>query len=176
MNHLSYPNNLYPISGDAISQTGSPFVTVVGIQGSSVLNTVLANGDVLMYQYSPSPFVNAWIPTPFGIIKVYVAPSSSPAGVLEIDASLGNSFYINVNQVISSMNIFNGIDGQEITLLWVQDSSGHTIALASNLKGAIAPSTTASSVSCQKFTYSEIQNSSPLIANWYAIAPGVTGM
>ena len=176
MNRLNYPQSLYPLVGDINSQTGSPYVVVTGIQRYPVLNTPPANGDILMYQYSPSPFVNEWIPTPWGIIKIYVEPSSSPAGVLTIDASLGNSFYINVNQVISSMNVINGTDGQEITLLWVQDSSGHLITLATNLKGATAPSITANSVSCQKFTYSEVQGSSPLVANWYAVAPGVIGM
>lgn len=97
--------------------------------------------------------------------KTTVAPV---AGVLTIDASIGNSFYINVNAAVTSMSITNPTDGQEITLLWVQDASGHSIVLSTNLKGAIAPDTGANKVSCQKFTYNLLNDL------WYAI--GVSGM
>lgn len=99
--------------------------------------------------------------------KTTVAPV---AGVLTIDASLGGSFKINVNAAITSMSITNPTDGQEITLLWVQDVTGHAITLATNLKGATAPTVTANSVSSQKFTYDVTAT------NWYAVASGSTGM
>lgn len=92
------------------------------------------------------------------------------AGVLTIDASLGNEFTINVNDNITATSITNGTDGQEITLLWKQDSSGHTIVLDPAMFGATAPSTGANTTSCQKFRYDNPTN------NWYAVAAGVTGM
>ena len=99
--------------------------------------------------------------------KVTVAPV---AGVLTLDCSAARSFYVNVNAAITSMVINNPVDGQEITILWVQDGTGHSIVLAGNMQGATAPSTSANKVSCQKFTYNSGNG------NWYAIAAGVTGM
>jgi hypothetical protein len=99
--------------------------------------------------------------------KTTIAPV---ANVLTVDASLGNTFLVNVNAQINSMSITNPTDGQEITLLWQQDGSGHTIALAANLVGATAPTTTASKISCQKFTYNVGTT------NWYAIAAGSVNM
>ena len=101
------------------------------------------------------------------ITKLSVTPS---AGVLALDASLANSFRIFVNQAITSVTIANPSDGQEITLLWVQDGTGHAITLPTVLKGATAPSTGANLTSCQKFTYDFTANA------WYAVAAGVTGM
>ena len=46
-----------------------------------------------------------------------------------------NSFLINVTAAITSMTLTNPTDGQEITLLFIQDSSGHAVTLASNLLG-----------------------------------------
>jgi hypothetical protein len=99
--------------------------------------------------------------------KTTVAPVT---GALTIDCSLGNSFYVNVNAAITSMTITNPVDGQEITILWVQDGTGHAITLAGNMQGATAPSASANKVSCQKFTYNTGNG------NWYAIAAGVTAM
>jgi hypothetical protein len=104
----------------------------------------------------------------FGAIaKITVAPI---VGVLTLDASLANSFLVNVNAAITSSLIINPADGQEITILWMQDISGHTIVLPTNMYGAIAPSTAAGKFSCQKFTYN-LGNT-----NWYAVSAGVTGM
>jgi hypothetical protein len=99
--------------------------------------------------------------------KTTIAPV---AGALTVDCSLANSFYINVNAAITSMNITNPVDGQEITLLWVQDGTGHAIVLAGNLQGATAPTASANKVSCQKFTYNTGNG------NWYAVSAGVTNM
>ena len=171
MNRITFPFPGYPLSGDINSQPGTNYVTVTGIQHFPVLGIQPVNGDILMFQSAiSSPALNDWVPTPWGIMKVSVSPSSSPAGVLTIDAELGNSFRINVNQAIGSMSIINPSEGQEITLLWVQDGTGHAITLAGNLKGATAPSTGAGTVSCQKFTYDLTKT------NWYATAPGQTGM
>jgi hypothetical protein len=102
-----------------------------------------------------------------GGAKTTVTPVSH---VATIDASLGNSFLVNVNDSITTTTITNPTDGQEITILWQQDGSGHSIVLPTNMYGGTAPSTVAGKFSCQKFTYN-VGNT-----NWYAIAAGVTGM
>jgi hypothetical protein len=175
MNHLTYPNAIYPLQGDCISQVGDSNVVVVGLQRASVLNTQPQNGDFLVYQQNDSPFVADWCPTPWGIIKVYVEPSSSPAGVLEIDASLGNSFYINVNTDIHSMNIINPVDGQQIELLFVQDSTGWSITLAPNIVTDITPQVGANEVTSIYLSYSLTPGSSPLSGNWYQILYPISG-
>ena len=82
--------------------------------------------------------------------KTTVAPV---AGVLTINATLGNSFLITVNAAITSMSISGPTDGQEITLLFAQDSTGHAVTLAANIAGATAVSTTANTHSVMKLTY-----------------------
>jgi hypothetical protein len=62
MNHLSYPNALYPVAGDVISQTGDPNVVVTGLQRYPVLDIIPTNGDVLVFQQNDSPFVYGWTP------------------------------------------------------------------------------------------------------------------
>jgi hypothetical protein len=124
-------------------------------------------GTNVKWQEDSSGNVSAYVGLSAIGAKTTVAPV---ANVLTIDASLGSSFLINVNDIISSMTITNPTNGQEITLLWMQDVSGHAITLATNMYGATAPSTVAGKFSCQKFTYN-IGNT-----NWYAIAAGVTGM
>lgn len=96
--------------------------------------------------------------------------ATSSAGVLTLDASTGDSFLINVTQAITSMSITNPTDGQEITLLWAQDATGHAVTLATNLIGATAISTVASKHTCQRFTYNVGDT------NWYACNLGVSGM
>lgn len=128
-----------------------------------------ATGGVnVLFQTDGGGNDSAYLLTTASIIKTTVG---SAAGVLTIDASLGNSFLINVTENITSMSITNPTDGQEITLLWVEDGTGAwTIVLAANLLGATAPSTAANDVSCQKFTYDVT------LTSWYATGVGVTGM
>lgn len=99
--------------------------------------------------------------------KNTVTPSS---GVLTIDASTGDSFLISVNQAITSMSITNPTDGQEITLLFAQDSTGHAVTLATNMLGATTVTTTANKHTCQRFTYNVGDT------NWYACNQGVQNM
>lgn len=99
--------------------------------------------------------------------KVTIAPV---AGVLTLDASASDVFQITVNAAITSMSITNPSDGQEIILLWAQDTTGHAVTTATNLLGVTTPSTTANTFSSQAFTYNVGDT------NWYAVAPGVTGM
>lgn len=116
-----------------------------------------------MWQQDSSGNVSGYVAN----IKNTVAPV---AGVLTLDCSTGNSFLITVTAAVTSMSLTNPSDGQEITLLWQQDATGHAIVLASNLLGATAPSTTANKTSCQRFTYNAGDT------NFYATSAGVTGM
>ena len=115
-----------------------------------------------------------WQEDASGNVSAYCAPAKTTvapvAGVLTLDASLATSFLVTVNAAITSMSIINPSDGEEITILWSQDATGHAITLASNLNGATAPSTGANTQSCQKFTYNVSDT------NWYATGVGVTGM
>jgi hypothetical protein len=99
--------------------------------------------------------------------KQTVAPS---AGVLTIDLSLGSKILVNVNAAITSIVFNNPTDGQVITIVWQQDSTGHAIALPSDLLGATAPSTGANLVSGQQFMYNQPDT------NFYAVGVGVVGM
>jgi hypothetical protein len=119
----------------------------------------------IKWQQDSSGNVSAYTPT--APTKATVAPS---AGVLTLDASLANSFLITVNQAITSMSIVNPTDGQEITLLWAQDTSGHAVTLAANLLGAAAVTTTANKHTCQRFSYNVGDT------NWYATSPGQVNM
>ena len=102
-------------------------------------------------------------------LKVPTAPAG---GIVTINPALGNSFRINVNAAVTSVVINNGItDGQEITLLWVQDVTGHAVSgFSGNIKGATTPSAGANSVSSQRFTWDAT------LTNWYAVGAGSTGL
>lgn len=127
--------------------------------------TAPTGGRNIKWQQDGSGNTSAY--TSLAPLKTTVAPI---AGVLTIDCSIGNSFYININATITSVSLTNPIDGQEITILWVQDGTGHAVALPANLLGATAPSTSANTHSVQKFTYNVGDT------NWYAIAAGTTGL
>lgn len=85
------------------------------------------------------------------------------AGVVTIDCSLGNSFWINVNAAITSMTLTNPTDGQEITIVWAQDGTGHSVVTATNLLGTFTITTTANKHSCYKWTYNSGDT------NWYQV-------
>lgn len=123
----------------------------------------MSGGLPVVWQQDSSGNVSGYVAN----IKNTVAPV---AGVLTLDCSTGNSFLITVTAAVTSMSLTNPSDGQEITLLWQQDATGHAIVLASNLLGATAPSTTANKTSCQRFTYNAGDT------NFYATSAGVTGM
>lgn len=130
---------------------------------SDVTPAAINGGLNVRWQLDASGNVSAYASN----TKLTLAPVS---GVLTVDASLGNSFLINVNATIASMVINNPADGQEITLLWAQDGAGHPVTLSTFLLGATAIGTAANKHTCQKFTYNSGDN------NWYATGVGVTGM
>lgn len=130
---------------------------------SSTTPTPPGGGTNVIFQNDVSGNVSAY----YKKRKNTVAPSG---GVLTLDASLGDSFLITVTQAITSMTITNPADGQEITMLWAQDATGHAVVLATNMLGATAISTTANKHTCQRFTYNVGDT------NWYACNLGVSGM
>lgn len=89
-----------------------------------------------------------------------------------IDPTLGNSFRVAVGTAVTSIVFNAGVaDGQEITVVWVQDGGGHSVTgFASNIHGATTPDATPSAVSAQRFTWDST------LTIWYAVAAGVVGM
>jgi|HubBroStandDraft_1064217.scaffolds.fasta_scaffold37784_3 hypothetical protein len=83
-NIQTFPQAIYPINGDVESQSGDPDVTVVGIQGTPVLDQAPLNGQILIYDsptnnYVPGdPIVSG--PDPTGS-----TPSVNPVQVAGID-------------------------------------------------------------------------------------------
>jgi hypothetical protein len=123
-------------------------------------------GVNVLWQVDASGNVSAYYGLSTGVRTTY-APVT---GVVTIDASLGNSVIINVNDAITSMVVNNPTDGQELTIMYKQDGTGHTIVTPTNFFGTTAPDTTAGKFSVQKFVY-DITTT-----NWYAVAAGVIGM
>lgn len=117
-------------------------------------------GINVQWQQDAGGDVSAYVPLGGVGAKTTVAPV---AGALTIDCTLGNSFFITVNAAITSMTLTGMVDGQEITLLFAQDSSGHTVATSTSLLGNFSITTTANKHSCYKWTYNAADN------NWYQI-------
>jgi hypothetical protein len=109
--------------------------------------------------------VFADVPNVPGGLKQTVAPV---AGVVTVDVSLGSSIFINVNAAITNIVLNSPVDGQEITVLFAQDATGHTVTLGTNMLGAPTITTTANSHSCYKWSYNLADT------NWYLI--GASGM
>jgi hypothetical protein len=107
---------------------------------------------------SGNVFANASI-VPGGA-KQTVAPV---ANVVTVDVSLGSSILINITDVISNIVLNSPVDGQEITILFAQDATGHAVTLATNMLGAPTITTTANKHSCYKWSYNTADT------NWYLI-------
>jgi hypothetical protein len=124
-------------------------------------------GFNVKWQQDSSGNVSAYTgPAALGAPPVY-APV---AGVLTINAAASNVAYINVNAAITSIVVNNPTDGQIMTIFWIQDGTGHAIALPAFFIGATAPSTTANKHSIQQFLYHAADT------NWYGVAAGQTGL
>ncbi len=95
-----------------------------------------------------------------GFTKTVVAPV---AGVVTLNCALNNSFYVNVNAVVTSVVLTGMVDGQQVTILFAQDSTGHAVTTSSFLLGPYSITTTANKHSCYSWTYNAADN------NWYQI-------
>lgn len=133
------------------------------INFSDTQPAAINGGTNVSWQSDVSGNVSAYLATR----KTTVAPV---AGVLTLDASLWDSFFITVNAAITSTVITNPSDGQQIYLLWAQDLTGHAVTLPTNLLGATAPSTGASLHTGQQFSYNAADT------NWYSCGVGTAGM
>ena len=99
--------------------------------------------------------------------KTTVAPV---AGVLTVDASNGNEVLVTVNAAITSMVITNPTDGQQLGILFQQDSTGHAVTLATNIINPPTVSTTANTPTMMIITYNVGDT------NWYGVqTPGSGG-
>lgn len=135
----------------------------MSINLSNTLPAPVAGATNVVWQEDSSGNVSACMPLGGIGTKTTLSPVS---GVLTLDASVGNSFYINVNASITSMTIVNGTDGQEITILWAQDSTGHAVAIPITgelLLGPFSVTSTANKHSCYKFSFNSADT------NWYQI-------
>jgi hypothetical protein len=114
-----------------------------------------------------------WQSDASGNVSAYVAKVKQTvaivAGAVTIDASTGSSFLVSVTSAITSVSITNPTDGQEITILFQQDGTGHAVTFAANIHGATAVPTTPSTTSTYKFSYNVGDT------NWYSLG-GVVGI
>jgi hypothetical protein len=117
-----------------------------------------SGGRNVKFQQDSSGNVSAY--TSLSTVKTVVTPV---AGVITLDCSLGNSFRINVNAAITSATVTNQSDGQEITLLFVQDVTGHAVTLPAAFLGSFSITTTANKRSCYKWSYDTTTT------NWYQV-------
>lgn len=95
-----------------------------------------------------------------GGAKQTVAPV---AGVVTVDVSLGSSIFLNVTAAVTNIVLNSPVDGQEITILFAQDGTGHAVTLGTNMLGAPTITTTANKHSCYKWSYNSADT------NWYLI-------
>ena len=115
-------------------------------------------GTNVLWQEDSSGNVSAY--TGLATAKTTVAPV---AGVVSVAASLGNSFLVNVTSAITSMPIANPTDGQIITVLFVQDSTGHAVTLSANVLGSYSITTIANKRSCYSWMYDAVST------NWFQV-------
>jgi hypothetical protein len=114
----------------------------------------------IKWQTDGSGNISGNVSTVPGGTKQTVAPV---AGVVTADVSLGSSIFININAVITNIVLSNPIDGQEITILFAQDVTGHAVTLGTNMLGAPTITTTANKHSCYSWTYNLADT------NWYLL-------
>lgn len=119
-----------------------------------------AGGVNVKFQEDVSGNTSAYVPLGGVGSKQTVVPV---AGVVTIDASLGNSYFVNITAVVTAVNIINMVDGQELTILFAQDGTGHAVTTNSHILGNYTITTTASKHSCYKWSYNAADN------NWYQI-------
>lgn len=113
---------------------------------------------------------NVSVNFPLGTSSKTTASSSS--GTLTLDCTSNNSFLVTLHENVTTLNITNPpYDGAEIMILWQQNGTGgYTVSFGASILGGTAPSTSANTFSCQKFTYNLADT------NWFAVAAGITGM
>lgn len=93
------------------------------------------------------------------------------ASTTTLDASTADTFLVTLGTNITTLSITNPVDGQTIQIIWRQDGTGgRTVAFPASIKGATAPSSTASSTSAQAFVYDSVNSV------WYALGAASTGM
>ena len=90
---------------------------------------------------------------------------------LVLNARGVNSFVVPVTAQIDSITIQNGSPGQFVTLLFIQDGTGHTVSAGGgNLVGLLAVPSGAFDVNAQSFTYDSQSN------DFINIVPAAAGL
>ena len=130
----------------------------MAINFSNNLPAPPTGGSNVTFQTDGSGNVSAY--TGLASTKTSIAPV---AGVLTINCALGNSFFITVNAAITSIVFTNPTDGQEVTLLFAQDGTGHAVTTPANLLGSYSITATANKHSCYTWSYNLADT------NWYQI-------
>jgi hypothetical protein len=83
-NIQTYPQQIYPISGDVQSHVGNPKVTVTGIQSTPVLAQLPLNGQLLIYDSATNNYIPG-DPIVSGPNQPGTAPTVNPVQVAGID-------------------------------------------------------------------------------------------
>ena len=92
------------------------------------------------------------------------------AGAVTLDVSQNNnSFFVPVTAQINSVSIINPLPGQQISVIFTQDSTGHSVAFGGNISGAGTVSTSASATTTLGFVFNSLSNT------WYGTNSGSGG-
>lgn len=109
--------------------------------------------------------------------------TQAAATTTTLDPTTASSFRVTVGTAVTSVVFSAGsYDGQEITVAWVQDGTGHSVTgFAANILGVgylttgtntyvAVPASAASNVSVQRYTWDSTAT------KWYAVSIGIAGM
>ena len=90
--------------------------------------------------------------------------------ILTLDARTGNYFPVVVTAAITEILIENGDDGQVISIVFQQDSVGHSVSAGGgNIQGFVTPSASANALSAGQFVLSQTNNT------WIALQTAAGG-
>src|SRR5437879_5975247 len=97
------------------------------------------------------------------LVTIMLAMGTSPsaqqlitpvAGVVIVDTRPANAPYeVLVNATVTSVVFTNQLPGQLITVLFLQDSTGHSVTFGGNILNACSVSTTANALTSCQFQY-----------------------
>ena len=77
--------------------------------------------------------------------------------ILNLDARLQSFFSIFVTSAITEISIANGVPGQRVTLLFIQDGTGHSVSAGGgNLQNVTPISSSANATTVQDFTFNAL--------------------
>ena len=113
---------------------------------SNTTPAAIGGGTNISWQEDASGNVSGYVATVKNTVTI-------AANAVTFDASQGSSFLVAITSAITTMTITNPSDGQEITILFQQDGTGHAVTFAANMRGCTAVTTTAGTNSIYKLSY-----------------------